>query len=186
MIVAGLCQCGCGCPTTIAQRTYARRGVVKGDPNRFLSRHHRRKMFSRVACHRYVLVWAPQHPRAHDSRVREHIVIVEGVIGHRLPSGAVIHHVNDQGSENRTTNLVALQNSGEHSALHRRRRVFRAGGNPWTQRICCSCKSVKDVAQFCLRAGRMPRGDCRACARARAVAVRARAAVRRKGEAPCA
>lgn len=34
-----LCECGCGQPTKIATKTYAKRGQVKGQPMRFLPNH---------------------------------------------------------------------------------------------------------------------------------------------------
>lgn len=38
----GLCECGCGNRTTIATYTARTRGLVKGEPNRFLAGHHTR------------------------------------------------------------------------------------------------------------------------------------------------
>jgi len=35
----GLCECGCGQATTIAQRNLTRRGWIKGQPKRFLAGH---------------------------------------------------------------------------------------------------------------------------------------------------
>ena len=35
----GLCECGCGQKTTIASRTNADRGAVKGEPRRFVRGH---------------------------------------------------------------------------------------------------------------------------------------------------
>lgn len=41
-IPLGLCQCGCGQPTTIADRTDPRRHLIQGQPVRFLRGHHGR------------------------------------------------------------------------------------------------------------------------------------------------
>lgn len=38
----GYCHCGCGQKTTIATRSDARRGAVKGEPRRFISHHHQK------------------------------------------------------------------------------------------------------------------------------------------------
>ena len=38
----GLCQCGCGSPTTIVRRSHASRGLRKGEPRRYLPKHHSR------------------------------------------------------------------------------------------------------------------------------------------------
>lgn len=39
MIPAGVCQCGCGRPTRIAQKTCRRLGHVRGEPTPFLKGH---------------------------------------------------------------------------------------------------------------------------------------------------
>lgn len=41
-IPLGLCQCGCGQPTTIATSNNAPRGLIKGRPNRFVHGHQNR------------------------------------------------------------------------------------------------------------------------------------------------
>lgn len=40
MILAGLCECGCGRETPLAKET--KRGAIKGQPNRYLRGHNRR------------------------------------------------------------------------------------------------------------------------------------------------
>jgi HNH endonuclease len=42
-IATGLCQCGCGEPTPVASRTVPAKQLVKGQPVRYLTGHHRRK-----------------------------------------------------------------------------------------------------------------------------------------------
>ena len=42
-IPCGLCQCGCGQPTRPAQSTDPRVGAIKGQPQRFIRGHQRRK-----------------------------------------------------------------------------------------------------------------------------------------------
>jgi hypothetical protein len=39
-MIAKLCECGCGEPTMLAKQTIRSRGLVKGQPNRFLPGHH--------------------------------------------------------------------------------------------------------------------------------------------------
>lgn len=39
-VTAGLCECGCGTPTPLAVQTRKARGWIKGQPVRFISRHH--------------------------------------------------------------------------------------------------------------------------------------------------
>ena len=38
-----LCQCGCGLPAPIAKQTNRKRGVIKGQPCRYIPGHHNRK-----------------------------------------------------------------------------------------------------------------------------------------------
>ena len=92
-------------------------------------------------------------------REREHRVVVASVIGRRLPDRAVVHHVNDTGSDNRPGNLVALQNQSEHVALHYRRTILRAGGRPFLDSICGQCSQVKPLTEFV--GGR--KGWCKPC-----------------------
>lgn len=80
-----------------------------------------------------------------------HRETVEQVLGKPLASSAVVHHVNDDRQDNRPSNLVVLQNRSEHLELHYRRRVLRAGGDPWTQRICATCRMLKAATEFYLR-----------------------------------
>ncbi len=40
----GLCECGCGLKTNIAEKTYSKRGLNKGDAYRFVKGHQKRKV----------------------------------------------------------------------------------------------------------------------------------------------
>lgn len=39
----GYCHCGCGQKTTIARQTFAEKGIIKGEPHRYIHGHGRRK-----------------------------------------------------------------------------------------------------------------------------------------------
>lgn len=106
----------------------------------------------------YVMVLRHGHPRASKGYVREHIIVAETAIGHALPKGAIVHHSNEDTTDNRNKNLVVLQSRGDHKALHMRLRTLKLGGDPWKQRICCTCHRVLDLDQFHAR----PR-VCRSC-----------------------
>ena len=77
-------------------------------------------------------------------------------------------HVDEDPLNNRNDNLVILQGRGEHMRLHARLRVLRAGGNPWTQAICGSCRQLVLFADL-TKAGKAYRvyrtSQCRKCAR---------------------
>jgi hypothetical protein len=79
---------------------------------------------------------------------RIYVRIVEKALGKELPAGAIIHHVDCDRSNNRNDNLVILQDTGEHLRLHRRLAVLKAGGNPWTEQLCCVCHTPKPLAEF--------------------------------------
>jgi len=59
--------------------------------------------------------------------IAEHVEVAEKALGHPLPSGAEVHHVNNDGRDNRGGNLVICQDKSYHQMLHRRARVIRAG-----------------------------------------------------------
>jgi hypothetical protein len=116
----------------------------------------------------YTYVQWPEHPHANrQGRVREHIAVAMDALGHKLPKGAVVHHVNDDKSDNRKDNLVICQNDAYHKLLHYRRRIFRAGGNPDTDRICSACQKVISLTKFSPTGSCGLSRECRPCAAAR-------------------
>lgn len=105
----------------------------------------------------YVLVLCPEHPRAKKRYVHEHVLIVERVMGKPLRRGAEIHHVNEDGLDNRPDNLVVCQDKAYHSLLHRRMRALAACGDANARR-CQYCKRYDAPANLRRTAtpGRMP------------------------------
>lgn len=97
---------------------------------------------------RYKLVKAPAHPKATSNGfVYEHVLVVEAALGHSLPDGAEIHHIDENTRNNAPTNLVACQNDAYHKLLHVRARALAACGNP-SWRKCCMCKRYDDPANL--------------------------------------
>lgn len=96
----------------------------------------------------YAFTRVKSHPRSKDGKIAIHILVVEKALGHYLMLPACVHHINEIKTDNANTNLVVLQNNAEHRTLHRRLRVLRAGGNPWTQLMCVYCKTPKDLLEF--------------------------------------
>ncbi len=101
--------------------------------------------------------------------VREHVTIAEKAFGGKLPNGASIHHHDENKTNNANTNLVICESNAYHRILHTNMRILAAGGNPFIQKICSSCREVKDRSSF----GRVARnGDglscyCKNCSRRR-------------------
>ena len=69
-----------------------------------------------------------------------HIAIVEDILGHKLPKGAHVHHVDANSANNEHSNLVVCPNQDYHLLLHRRQRAMDTCGNP-DYRKCLKCKT---------------------------------------------
>jgi HNH endonuclease len=150
-----LCECGCGQPAPLAPKTIKQQGYRKGEPQRYIRGHFR---------------W-PQtvygyEQRSHNGRnIRAHVLIAETVLGHPLPRGAQVHHVDENKQNNAHRNLVICQDAAYHDLLHYRATIVRAGGNPNREALCSVCRLVKPVEAF--RPDRTNvrghRSACRAC-----------------------
>lgn len=83
----------------------------------------------------------------HGKREYEHVRIAELALGHSLPKGACVHHVNENRSDNRPENLVICPDDSYHKLLHRRMTALAACGNPnW--RKCPQCQTWDDPKNF--------------------------------------
>lgn len=72
-----------------------------------------------------------------------HVLIVEAVLGHALPPGAEIHHVDEDKANNAHTNLVVCPSKAYHKLLHTRSAALDACGNA-SYRKCPFCKEYSD------------------------------------------
>ena len=138
-----LCECGCGCPTRIARWSDKTRGQIGGQPMRFIKGHvhrgkHREKHWNwkggSFVQDGYVMIRQPD-----GTYVGEHVLVAEHALGHPLPAGVQVHHVNEIRSENRGSNLVICENYSYHMILHQRAKAFKATGSA-TAIHCTFCK----------------------------------------------
>jgi hypothetical protein len=123
---SGLCWCGCGEKTTVVQRNNARIGMRKGWHNRFVGRHNTRGRHSpswkggrQIHTAGYVLVHAPDHPRASNGSVLEHLLVAEKALGRPIPRKHPVHHANEDRADNRpgTARIVPMRLSGRPGVL---------------------------------------------------------------------
>jgi len=151
-IPKGLCQCGCGGETKLARQSDKNKGWIKGQPLKFIAGHYHfgKGPLSvlwkggRTDNHGYVMVFAPDHPRATKiGYVGEPYLIVEKILGKLLPLSAVIHHVNHDKSDNSPENFVVCQDQTYHNLLHSREKALKECGYVnW--RKCSFCKQYDD------------------------------------------
>jgi hypothetical protein len=92
----------------------------------------------------YVRLNLPAHPNADaQGHVYEHVFIVAQLRGRPVPAGAVVHHVNEDPSDNRPSNFVLCDSPSYHRLLHARMKARAACGNP-SWRRCGYCGKWDD------------------------------------------
>lgn len=65
----------------------------------------------------YIAILCPEHPRARNGYVFEHILVWEKTHGKPVPDGWSVHHLNGIKSDNRPKNLFAVPRKSHHYAL---------------------------------------------------------------------
>jgi hypothetical protein len=143
-IEKGFCQCGCGQRTVSAVQSSLRRGIIRGEPQKYIYGHRHRNN-GRMKANGYWRVYLPAHSKADlNGYVSEHALIVERILGKILPLEIVIHHVDENGFNNAPANLVVCQDRDYHNLLHARMRALRECGHA-SWRKCVYCKVYDDL-----------------------------------------
>lgn len=76
-------------------------------------------------------------------QVLEHRRVVEQVLGFKLPSTVIVHHIDENRLNNTKDNLVVCQDASYHRLIHQRMRALKACGNANYQ-CCIFCKEWDD------------------------------------------
>lgn len=131
-IPSGICECGCGGSTPIAERTQCNLRWFAGHPKPFIKGHHARhnhlcqkgpghpawKGGRYKNTYGYIYIYAPNHPAANcDGHVLEHRLVLKEKLGRLLLPNEHGHHINGIRDDNRPENLIVLTKS-EHSQEH--------------------------------------------------------------------
>ena len=114
-------------PDMTGENNYFYGKKLTGAANGFYKKRHSeetRKMMSAAKPHRYidgngyVRLLRPEHP-FHDNRgyVKEHRLVMEEYLGRYLTKDEIVHHINEDPSDNRIENLQ-LMTRAEHVKLH--------------------------------------------------------------------
>lgn len=100
-------------------------------------------------------------------KTRAHNLIAERVLGRRLPRGAQVHHVDNDGRNNHHDNLVICPDASYHRLLHTRQAALDACGDAnW--RKCGICSEYGDPQEMGLykiskKPNNQPRAFHKAC-----------------------
>lgn len=81
------------------------------------------------------------------SRKLEYRVFAERALGHPLPPKAVVHHWDEDVTNNAPSNLVICEDRAYHKLLHARARRLRDTGSLDMKR-CPDCNTVKPLSDF--------------------------------------
>lgn len=82
-----------------------------------------------------------------------HVIVAERALGKKLPTGAQVHHVNLNPSDNRPSNLVICPDDAYHKLLHKRQRALDECGNA-NYRKCWICKHYDNPTNLTIRTGK--------------------------------
>jgi hypothetical protein len=147
MTEPGYCQCGCGIKTDMSTTTNKKRGIKRGEPNRFIRGHssrgenHPQWNGGRIKNRKYFFI-----KTATQEKKYEHRIIAEKALGKSLPKRAVVHHYNGYGPEG-INKLVICQDRSYHSFIEKRTRALAECGHAdWMKcKFCHKYDATKNL-----------------------------------------
>jgi len=77
----------------------------------------------------------------------QHVLVAEEMLGHELPPGSVVHHIDGDRLNNDPKNLVICPSQAHHKLLHVQADALRLSGNS-SFRKCAICKSYDDPSNL--------------------------------------
>lgn len=128
--MSGLCECGCGERTNLAPKNDPTKGWVKGEPLRFVNRHHVRNGRAKPPVRRgrennhfnYGLCIRSDGRGVINCRDGALLMYARGVmaahLGRLLRTDELVHHLNGDCSDDRIENLQIVTRA-EHIDIHR-------------------------------------------------------------------
>lgn len=97
--------------------------------------------------------------RGNNVEKRRHVLLAEKALGHSLPQGAAVHHLDGNSLNNTPQNLLVCPNHAYHMLIEARTRAYEACGHAdWAK--CQYCKQYDDPKNMYIRPNRKghPRG----------------------------
>ena len=72
--------------------------------------------------------------------VREHVLVAEQKLGRRLKKGEVVHHIDENKSNNNPDNLIVFASNADHSAYHKGCEIYEKDGIWYAKRKTLTCE----------------------------------------------
>jgi len=80
-------------------------------------------------------------------RIKNSVYVSEKVLGHKLPTKAVVHHIDGNKSNDSKSNLIICQDNAYHFLLHQRAKALKACGHASWYR-CHVCKEYGPIGEI--------------------------------------
>jgi hypothetical protein len=147
-----LCECGCGRKLIDTKRFIKHHVLYTSHNNR-----RGRKKHKIINTQGYVMIFRPDHPRAHtNGYIFEHILVMEEYLNRALTKDEIIHHIDRNRQNNDISNLLIVT-SQTHPCVHASQRAK-------SHYTCSICQVLKPASNFHLtKYGTREYGPCKEC-----------------------